>query len=534
MLRFLPAVLCLGALAAPAWAGPARQGFAGPFEAGLRWVHSAGLAAPWIPTRVSLAAGGELVWIGTEVANRRLLLFDGSQAGVVQPTFVDTSVASASNVLDVAAGAGGQRLFTLLQYPEPDLLHRRTRVTRHDALQAGAGAPFVALWSHDLGFVGNGPARMAVDETGNVVALAALQDSASLVRVEHLDGTTGAVLWTRDLSGGSLEGFALSGDGQVTALGIDQRLVILDGSGNSLHDELLNSPAPALALAADGTRLVLGRVGELRVYDFDGQQYQLVSAHAGAGDEVASRAALSRDGATYAAAWWRFRDPDALRLEIYDGPAHALVNQWGQLGQAGGLQNAPSDLVLTPDGRRAALASWGQGNTEPEVVLLERGVALPVMTIDLPGSALGLDLDPGGTRLVVVTKNLHANQIGSTGEVRLYDTGEGDLELQGPARLGGSLQATSLEAGASIALFLIGTRAAVPGAIPGTQGLLQLDRGLRLRVVPRPADALGRAELDLPLPSLAALSGARLSVQVASRVGGVVVFSESVLDPLFY
>jgi hypothetical protein len=64
--------------------------------------------------------------------------------------------------------------------------------------------------------------------------------------------------------------------------------------------------------------------------------------------------------------------------------------------------------------------------------------------------------------------------------------------------------------------------------------LLQLDRGLRLRVVPRPADALGRAELDLPLPSLAALSGARLSVQVASRVGGVVVFSESVLDPLFY
>lgn len=527
-------MLCLGTLAAPARAVAPAQGFAGPFEAGQRWVHAADLLTPWIPTQVVFAARGELVWSATAGANPRLMLLDGSRSGVVQPAFLDTTVAGASKLLDVAAGPGGDHLLALAQYPSPDPFHRRTLVTRHDALQAGAGAPFVATWTHDLGFVANGPARMAVDDGAERVLVAAVQDSANRIRVELLDGAGGATLLVTELSGTALEGLALSGDGALLAVAIGPRLVVLNEAGLMLHDEVLPATVGDLAFDADGSRLVLGGVGELRAYDRSGATFQLVSTQPGSSDELASRVEVSADGETYAVAWWRFRDPDALRCEVYHGPAHALVNQLVQPGQPGGLQNAPSGLAMTADGRRIAFASWGQGNSGPEVVLLERGVAQPVLEIDLPGSALGVDLDPSGRRLVLVTKNLHANLVGSTGEVRLYDTGERDLELEAPARLGGVLEATSKEPGSSLAFFLVGPRAAAPTQVPGVQGSLMLDRTQRLRVYPRVAGADGVAELDLAIPSNPALAGVQLSIQVANRVAGALILSEAVLDPLYY
>jgi hypothetical protein len=531
--RPLWAFLCTGTLAGAAFSYTPVQGFAGPFEAGQRWVHAADLLTPWIPTQVSFAAKGELVWVATDGGSTRLLLLDGSRSGVVQPAYTDGSVGGATNLLGVA-GAGAEHLLTLAQYPAPDSFHRSTVVTRHDALLAGVGGPFAAAWTHDMGLSSNGPALMEVGDGAARVLVAGVQDSSSQVRVELLDGDTGAPLLVTALPGSALESLALSGDGSLMAIGIGARVVVLDEAGVAVHDEVLTSTIGDLALDADGARLVVGGVGELRVYDRVGTTFQLAANHGGGSDELASLVELSADGETYAVAWWRFHNPDALRCEVYAGPAHELVNQLVQVGQSGGLQNAPSGLAMTADGRRIAFSSWGQGNGAPEVVLLERGVAQPVLEIDLPGSALGLDLDPTGRRIAVVTKNLHANQVGSTGEVRMYDSGERDLELEAPARLGGTLEASSKQAGSSLAFFLAGTRAAVPSRVPGVQGSLMLDRALRLRVFPRPANQGGVAELELALPADPVLSGLQISLQVANRVAGTLILSETVLDPLYY
>ena len=520
-------------LAAPAAAQNPPPGFVGPFELGLRWLHAADLANPWLPNHVSFGAGGELVWVGTGVGERGVRLFATPSSGVVpQPEATDAALNAASFVLSAQAADDPSRLFSLAQFPEPDPFSRRTIVARHDALQASSG--FGAAWSYAFGFLTNGPAQLDVDDGGDVVAAAALLPGAGVVRVARLDGATGQPLYERDLFSGGLDSIALSGDGAHVALGLGARLVVLDATGAIAHDELLGSTVTGLDFDAAGARLVVGLTGELRVYDRSGAVFALAALHAGDSNELASRVAIARDGETYAAAWWRFRALDRLRYEVYEGAGHVRTNHLVQPGLPGGPQNAPVGVALSADGSRIAFGSWGHLNGDPEVVLLGRGLATPILEVDLPGSALGVDLDPSGTRVAVVTKNLHANQVGSTGEVRVYDTGERDLELLEPARLGGDLKVAARQPGASFGLFLIGRRLDQPVTIPGTVGLLHLDRSQRLRVIARPAGADGRSDLSLPIPLHPALLGYDLSVQVAHRVSGQLVLGETVLDPLLY
>lgn len=525
-------VLAVTSLAVPAPA--ASGGFADAFEGGLRWLHGASLAESWVPGPVTFAAGDELVWVGTQVANRKVLLFAAPEKGVVAPVYRDPAVGLASQVLAVASGAGADRLFSLAQYEEPDPFHRRSVVACYSALQAGNADTFSPTWSVGFPFVANGPALFAVDEAGDTLVAAAFDSQSGLTNVRWMDGATGSTALALDLAGGGLDALVLSADGGRVALSIGKRLVVLASDGSLLHDEGLSTPANALALDATGSRLVLGKLGALRIYDFTGASYQLTREFLTSSDELASKVAVSADGSTYAAAWWNFRAVDRLRYSVYDGANHNLLNQVTQDGYPGSLQNSPVGVQMTADGSRIVFASWGRSDAAPEAVLLQRGQAQPLLEIDLPGSAVGVALSADGRRVALATKNMHANQFGSTGEVRLYNTGESDVELTEPARLGGSLELASRQPGASFALFMVGDRAPAPSYPAGTQGALWLVRNNRLQVTARPADGNGEASMSSAIPSHPALLGLDLSVQVANRVNGQVLLSETILDPLFY
>ncbi|MFT7487331.1 MAG: hypothetical protein ACI9F9_003192 [Candidatus Paceibacteria bacterium] len=529
-----PTLLALVLMGLSSQAIAATQGFAGPFDGGLKWIDGADLAEPWIPSAVTFGARDELVWVGTQVGSRKLLAYAAPELGVAAPVYQDPAIGLASHVLDLAAGPKGDQLFSLAHYPEPDLLHRRTVVARHSALHLGGGGDFSPEWSHPFPFVANGPALLAVDGAGDELVAAAFDDQTGSVHLRRLDGRSGATIFALDFVGAGLQALELSEDGERTVMAIGSRLLILDANGVVLHDQTLGKHAVTLALSADGSRLVAGFVGALRVYDEIGANYSLTHLTQASNDQVASRVAVSAAGETYAAAWWHFRQLDVLRLEVYEGMTHVVLNQIIQNGSMGSLQNAPVAVDMTADGRRIAFASWGRGDMAPEVILLERGQTEPVLKINLPGSAMGLDLDASGTRLAVVTKNLHANQFGSTGEVRLYDTGERDVTLLAPARLGTSLEVATRREGASFALFLTGNRSPLPTHPAGTSGSLWLLRNDRLQVSAVMADAQGEATLSTPIPSSPALLGLNLSVQVAHRASGSLFLSETVLDPLFY
>ena len=190
---------------------------------------------------------------------------------------------------------------------------------------------------------------------------------------------------------------------------------------------------------------------------------------------------------------------------------------------------------MTRDGSRVAFGAWGAGGTEPEVLLVERGVQAPILSIDLPGSVRSLDLDESGTRVIVGSKNVHSNQFGMTGELRLYETGEQDLVQLSSTAASGGFEFAARRPGANAALFLVGVRNTAPTPLGNIGGQLALTRRLPLHIEFRPADSNGRADATFAIPTDPHWTGHKLSVQALFRMsGGGQVLSDTTLTPLIF
>ena len=526
--RIVTVLALLASIAVPASQARA-QGE--PFTSGLRWTLPAQLSQPWIPSSVAFAAGDQLVWAGGPGNAARVVAAPTSGSGLQVPLQVDPALAGGTGSLFVAGAAGQHALYALSQRPSPDAWHRRTEVTRYDVLAAAAGAPFAPAWTIDLGLVANGPGRLATDAAGEQVVAAAFDEAAQRVTVLWLDGRAGTVIGQEIVAAQSLRALALSGDGRTTALVAGTTLYLWGHPQAGPVALPLGGTTGALSLSANGKRVATGGPGAARVFQATANGFVALPPFAGGAGGHASQVGLSADGSTLGIAWWDVNGVAPTRLELRAARTGALHVVRSLPQGAGGLQNAPQAVRLSADGARAAFATWGDGGPAPEVVLLDRATGVALLEISLPGSALDLALDARGTRVAVATKNVHANVFGSTGEVRLYDTGERDLELLQQPRHGGVLHLAAQRPGATRAFFLLG-RPSAPHTVPGTFGRLAVDRGGPLSVHSRPVTAAGRADLELLLPSDPALIGIELRAQAAMRAGGALHLSHETIDLL--
>jgi hypothetical protein len=497
----------------------------------MRWQCSPLPGQAWIPACVALGASDGIAWAAESGASPRFDMFAVPGSGAVAPIESAGVPPASAGTLAVAAGGELGALFALSQIASPDILHRRSEVARYDATSALQGAPFAPAWTHDMGVVANGPARVACDDSGVLCFAACWDDQQSLVRFDALDGAHGALLARVDLPAASLSSLAASGDGARAAISAGSALWVLDAGAHVLARIPLASATGAVSLSGDGRRLAIGGIGVLRVLDDHGSGYASAFDVGSAPTELAACAALSRDGSTLAIGWWNFVTGVSLRFEIWDADAHTLRFAAAQTGTPGGLQNLPIAARLTANGQRTAFACWGDGTSKPEVLLVDRDAPLPVMQIDLLGSALAIAMDATGTRLAVGAKDAHANQFASTGSVRLYDTGERDVQALSPADTGGTLSLAAKHSGASICLFLEGRESALPIHVAGTVGTLWLERS-GLSVTPKAADATGRADLDVAVRADGGAIGTVRCFQAAFRVGGRLVFSHDLAHAL--
>lgn len=516
-------------LAGPAAAPGRAQSGAGAFAPGERWSHAAPAARPWIPTAVDLAADGELVWAAPDVSSPHLLLLAGPGRLRPEVVGVDRGPALHEGSYDVLGTRRADALFSLVQYPAPDALHRRTVVARHDPLRAGRFAP---AWTHDLGPIVNAPARLAGSREGTVVVAAVHVPAAGEVQVDWIDGPSGALLERVRVPGAALRALSLSADGRRAGVSAGLDAYVLErGLATPRHREPLAAATDALALSGDGRTLAVGGFGEVRLLaEAPGGFVQTVRVPAAPG-ELAARAALSDRAETVAIGWWSYQGGTSLRFELRDGASGAPLFEHARANPPGGLQDFPQVVRVTPDGSRAALGSWGRGGAEPELLLVDRPTGAAVLQVDLPGSVLALALSDDGTRVAVAQKAAHANQLATQGSVRLFDTGERELQVLAAARLGGELRVAARRAGARRVVFLVGVPAALPDAVAGVTGSLLLERGA-LTAVALDASAAGRAELRLPVEDDPALLGQGLGVQAMFLTPSGPVLGERLAVPV--
>jgi len=510
------------ALALLAWTGAARAQAVDPFAPHVRWVETPAPGAPWLPRSVAFAEAGELVLgAGSVGAPQALALSSADLAGA---QLVGTlPLPGALGTVQVTAGPGADALYVLSQHAVSGPTERATRVTRASAL----GGALSETWSAEVGPLGNGAARLFVSRDGLRVVSAV--ENAGAVALEWLDPAGGASLGATVVTGGTLRELAGSDDGARLALLAGPELWVLDAAGAALHHEVLAQVTNALALSGDGATLVVGDGQAARVLVDAGGGFAPHASAAGAAGEVLVRAALSGDGARMALGWWDQVAGTRARFQVRDA-AGGLLHELVQLPGPAGLQNYPEAVAITPDGRRAAYGAWGVGDAQPELMLVDVDSAALVLAVDLPGSLRALALSDDGTRVAVGAKHAHANQFAATGELELHDTGERELQVLARATPAGELHLSSLRAGATRALFLVGTPLAAPGPFRGA-GLLFLDRAGPLRVKGALPDATGRADATFSVPALLQGLGADFAAQAAWRVGGRLVFGPLV-DPL--
>lgn len=510
-------------------AGPAAAAGHDPFTPGLAWSAVADAADPWIARSLCLAADDNLVWAAQGGSNPHLDLYsihgpEHASASVL-PLWRDDSVSTAAGTPIVAAARDASVLFSVAQLPAPTPTLRRTVVAGHDPLRS------VPLWTYDMGVLSNGPARLACDARGELAVVALWIQSTSTVQIDWLAGSSGVQLARVVIAAASLSQIVVSADGARTLVTAGLGLWVFDRTGVLVHNEMLAAATPAIAISADGGTVSVGGIGRLRVLASGTPGYVLAREIAGGGDELAVRSALSDDGRTLAIGWWRYTNGVDLRFEVWDLALGVRRFAQAQHGTPGGLQNLPEAVLVTPDGRRAAFGCWGDGTNSPEVLLVDVASGETRLSIDLAGSVHALALDAEGTRVAVAMKHTHANLLGSTGEIRLYDSGERDLVVFGQAYVGGTLELAAQHPGASLCVFLYGLPSSAPITFPGTEGELWLKRA-RLIVIPVVPDANRRADLSIPIPSDPALIGREWHLQAAFRVNGTLVFGRSLVDPL--
>lgn len=504
-----------------------------PFHAGLRSTHASSAAHAWLPQSVDFAAGGELVWAAGAGTTPELFVVSSAPSGAIAPEFVDGALVGVSGPLVVASAKRADRLFSAAQFVAPDAAHKRTLVFAHDPLAAAAGAAFAPRWTHDVGLFVNGPAKVACDADATRVVVAVSDANTGTSRIDWLDGANGALLARVDVAHTPLRAMTVSRDLSRVAVTLGTWLSVFDANGVVVHQENLGAATYALALSGDASRLVVGAQNTLRVLSrAPNSSYTNVKTIVSAPSELATRVALSDDGGTFAVGWWNSISASSIRFELWDGATLARTWFAVQSGPAGGLQNYPEAVAVTPDGKRAAFGAWGVLDSQPELLVVDAALAAPVASFDLPGSVLALALDDGGTRIAVGMKHAHANQFGATGEFRVYDTGERDAQLVGAPRIGGSLDVASHHAGSTSTLFVVGPLASGAQTFPNTTGTLWIDRKARPTVFARPSDGQGNAVLSTPLSNSAALIGSTFAVQAAARAGGKLHFSASVAVPV--
>lgn len=501
-----------------------------PFQPGLRWTRSASASDPWIPRALAFGANLNEVWVAAPSGNRHVELLALPGSGLQTPVQRDDGFATSVGAFGACAGSGTSAFFSLAQFPAPDDLHRSTRCARRDpVLLQGQGAE---AWSHDAGFVTNGAARIACDGRGARVALAVWDSNTQEVQLELLAGASGAVLASARFAALALDELALCADGTRLALAAGLDLWILDEQLAALEHVSLATSTRALSLSGDGALCAFGGSGELRLLEaLPAGGYGLRWSLPAAAGELLARTALSRDGRSLALGWWNAQNGTAVRLELRDGAAGALLWQKVQPGIAGGLQNLPAAVAASDDGERAAFGLWGDGSAEPELLLVARAGGAPLLVADLPGSVQGLALDPRGERIAVAYKEVHANQGGALGSVALYDTGERDLVLRSRAAIGGTLELSAERAGSGTVYFLEGPRNPGPQFFLGTQGALWLRRNA-ISVHAATAGRDGRADFSAPIPADPLLIGSQRHFQSAWRAGGVLHFGATLLDVL--
>lgn len=320
-----------------------------------------------------------------------------------------------------------------------DQLHRLAVVTKYNSSSA---AP---QWTYTFTPLIGGPSRIGMSRDGNVIAAAILNNWTSRCEIAFFGPNSSVPTGTLSLpSFTQLRGFDLSSDGSTLYVSSASQAVVIDRATLTTRATIaLPTALDCHALSGDGSVLAYGTFGTLVVWERQaGGNYAWTHTHTVPGTNVCGRIDISDDNSTIAFGF-NFYDTNLhVRIEALDVPTKTITMSEDAYG-TGTLQNVVSDVSISADGSRFAVALWGdEGDVCPEVRVYAKNSSVPLKLYNLPGSAFDVDLSPDGQRLAVASKAVHANTFASGGTISLYALTREDIRVTGVPHLGSQITVT--------------------------------------------------------------------------------------------
>lgn len=481
-----------------------------------RWVQTSDPEL-WMPNHIALADFGSTVITERGLTNKAVTVH---AAGSAESAFsLPSDPTDATAVAGAAFAPVGARCF-IRRNPTDQLWY--THVEVFDTF--GEGTP---RWTRTLPVTHPGAGvpepRVALSRDGSKV-VAGGGDSVAGFVLQTFDAD-GALLSSRSFpSSSSAFAFDASADAGRVALQIGgSRLFVYNTETDVVELEHVESPGQAVAISRDGRRVAMGgRVfrpndsggtdpfGRFVVFERDGAGVwtELRRREFALGTDV-EELDLDARGERLAFALTHSSNT-RFDVHAYDVDADSLLFTHVVENPATLLQLHPSAIKIDDPGRTTVVTSWGDsGQTTHELMAFdETGATL--CSFQTRGSALALDLSPGGDRFVVGATSRHVNSFTNRGDVYYGILPAPQIDYAGIPRVGQEVRFDVAGLDEPNWILLVTSR-----RLPAATGLgLALDRRHFLRMV-SPAISLAGFRWVVP-PGLA---GAALHLQ-SVKLGG--------------
>ena len=215
----------------------------------------------------------------------------------------------------------------------------------------------------------------------------------------------------------------ISSDGRYTAFIALATLVIFDRDSLNVRAQIsMGASNSALDISGDGNLIAYGWP-TLQVREWNGSSYQSVWSYNPGASYYVSTIAISNDGSTVVSCWYTLAF-NTLKVVVHDIGSPTPLWTYDYPYSSGTYQEDPMDVDITDDGAYFIVGSLGDdANINPEVHIFQRDNTPHIYyTVDMPGSVFSVDIANDGSCATACGKHVHANVMGSGGDIVMIDT----------------------------------------------------------------------------------------------------------------
>jgi len=391
----------------------------------------------WTPKTVSMGLRGTQVFGPIDVGQDHVALYSGFSPDPAPPVWQNNLPIEGMNMESASADT------TDVHVVLSQLTVNNVNSNRQTVVKKYTSASSTPNWSYTFPGISAGLAKIDISNDGSRIVAALVYPSEMRLTVAVFSPNSGTPVSTFNINlfGIHLNGFIVSADGSTLYITSNSMVFIYNLANNLLiQQNVLPGMYSSHALCGNGRAFAYGEFNRVHLYERNNNGgYSQTWVGEYPGFIVTDRLVLSDDCSTLGIGLHEYSQDLTVKIKMIDVQSKNQLMQDECTG-IGTFQNVVSDMSLSADGSRLAVALWGDGgNVCSELRVYNRDTDTPIYQHNYPGSVHALDMSPDGKRVVTAVKPVHANTFAGGGSFDLHAIELDELRIVGIPRPGATV-----------------------------------------------------------------------------------------------